>query len=262
MPILERRTDEAVVGTPCSNVATLREGYPIPAAGVVLDPGHGGAEPGAVGPSGLTEKEVNLAVSEFAKAVLDREGIPTVLTRTSDYRITLDARAKIVTTLGPAAFVSVHHNAEPDEPWPRPGTETYYQVGGPADAAARSKRLAGLIWEEIVKALSQFDAQWVADRDAGAKYRKSSRGDDYYGILRRTQGIPAVLSEAGFMNNPSEEALFAREDVRRAEGEAIARAIVRFLRSDDPGSGYTEPYPRETPAGPGGGSQNCQDPPL
>ncbi|MBW3651893.1 MAG: N-acetylmuramoyl-L-alanine amidase, partial [Actinobacteria bacterium] len=111
-------------------------------------------------------------------------------------------------------------------------------------------------------ALSQYKIAWVADTDAGAKYRKSASGDDYYGIIRRTQGTPASLAELAFLSNPPEAELLAKPEVQKVEGEAVARALVRFLRTKDPGSGYTEPYPRETPAGGGGGASNCRDPAL
>jgi N-acetylmuramoyl-L-alanine amidase len=260
VPVLGTEGDALLVGTPCGRSTPIRQGTPLDGI-VVLDAGHGGVEPGAVGPGGLEERALNLAVTRFARDALEAAGVPVVLTRTGDYRITLEARAKIVTTLKPKAFVSIHHNAEPDGPRAGPGTETYYQTNG--SSAAESKRLAGLIYEEVVKALSQYtDVAWAADTDAGAKYRKSSSGDDYYGILRRTQGTPASLAELGFIANGPEEQLYSRPDVQRVEGDAVAQGILRFLRTKDPGSGFTEPYPREVPAGGGGGADNCKDPAL
>jgi hypothetical protein len=123
--------------------------------------------------------------------------------------------------------------------------------------------LSGLIYEEVVKALSQYqDVAWVADTDAGAKYRKSASGDDYYGIIRRTHGTPSTLAELGFLSNAPEADLYARPDVQKVEGEAVATGIRRFLDTKDPGSGFTEPYPRATPAGGGGGASNCRDPAI
>ena len=260
VPVVGREGDALLVGTPCGRTAPLRTGTPVDGI-VVLDAGHGGVEPGAVGPAGLEERGLNLAVTRHAEAALAANGVPVVLTRSGNYRITLEARAKIVEAVKPQAFVSIHFNAEPDGPRNGPGAETYYQTKG--SSAAASKRLAGLVYEEIVKAFAPYEGvDWVADADAGAKYRLSSRGDDYYGIIRRTQGTPAVLAELGFISNPSEEALYAREDVQKVGGEAVATAILRFLRTSDPGSGFVEPYPREQPAGGGGGADNCQDPAL
>jgi N-acetylmuramoyl-L-alanine amidase len=245
------------VRTPCGATA-VTNGAPVTAAMVVLDAGHGGNESGAIGPNGLREKDVNLNVVRVAKGALESQGIAVVETRTGDYRVTLDTRAQIVTRLRPLAFVSVHHNSAPDGPRQGPGAETYFQIASP-----ESKRLAGLLYEEIVRALSQFQGvAWVADLDAGAKYRLNSRGGDYYGILRMTAGVPASLAELAFISNPPEADLLARPDVQEVEGRAVARAIIRYLTTQEPGSGYVEPYPREEPAGPGGGSSGCVDPPL
>lgn len=258
LPVLETLADGRWrVRTPCSREAVVADGQPVTAAHVVLDAGHGGDEPGAVGPSGLVEADVNLDVTRRAAHLLRRAGYVVVETRTTDVRVTLATRAEVATRLGAGAFVSVHHNADPDGPWPRPGSETYFQIADPA-----SRRLAGLVWEEVVAALEVYEADWVADTDAGAKYRPSSDGGDYYGVLRRTAGVPAVLVEAAFITNPTEEALLADPAVRAAEAGAIARAVGRFFTTDDPGSGFTEPYPRTQPAGPGGGAAGCTDPPL
>ena len=260
-PVLRAQEDGALVGTPCGNSAVVSTGVPLDGATVVLDPGHGGSEVGAVGPNGLTEKELNSAVTGFAQSSLRATGAQVFLTRTADYRITLEARASIVKALQPMAFVSIHHNAEADGQLPRPGTETFYQTVG--STSAESKRLAGLVYEEVVRALSQFQGiAWVGDTDAGAKYRKSSSGNDYYGIVRHTQGTPGVLAELAFLSNPPEADLLTRLDVQQAEGEAVAHGISRFLTTEDPGSGFTEPYPRQAPAGGGGGAAGCTDPPL
>lgn len=257
VPVTGREASGYRVTTPCGRSAVVTGGTPVTGATVVLDPGHGGAEPGAVSPGGMPEKGINLGVVNAARAALEKAGVNTVRTRTSDYRITLASRADIVKALAPKAFVSVHHNAEPDGPRDGPGSETYYQIASPD-----SKRLAGLIYEEVVKALAAYPVTWVADTDAGAKYRKNINGDDYYGILRRTQGVTSALAELAFVSNPPEADLLARPDVQQVEGEAVARAILRFLNTGDPGSGFVEPYPRTSPAGGGGGSSNCADPPL
>lgn len=245
-----------VATSPCGNEVRVA-GTPLRGAHVVLDPGHGGSETGAVGPAGTQEKAVNLAVAREAQRRLEALGAVVVLTRTEDYRITLASRAAIATALEPVLFLSIHHNADPDGTWPRPGSETYFQIGQPD-----SRRAAGLVWEELVAALSPLGADWVADTDAGAKYRPARDGGDYYGILRRSAGVPAVLVEAAFLSNPAEEQLLADPAVQAAEAEALTRAVVRYVTTEDPGSGFVEPYPRTQPAGPGGGPQGCVDPPL
>lgn len=245
-----------VARSPCGNEVTVF-GAPLSGATVVLDPGHGGDEPGAVGPGGATEKDVNLAIAFEAKRQLEAQGATVVLTRTGDYRITLASRSAIAEALHPTLFISIHHNAAPDEHRPTPGAETYYQV-----ASADSKRASGLIHEELLGAFSAYDIDWVADRDAGAKYRLRSNGGDYYGILSRTAGLATVLSEAAFISNPPEEALLVDPTFQAVEAGAFTRAVIRYVTTADPGSGFVEPYPRTEPAGSGGGASGCVDPPL
>ncbi len=255
--VLDRDGDRTLIRTPCGGEAWVDGGQRVAPVAVVIDPGHGGEEPGAVGPSGLVEKDLNLLIAQQVVAELGRVGIAAQLTRTADYRITLLSRAEIATALEVEAFVSIHHNAAPAVPWPGPGSETYYQI-----ADDESRRLAGLLYEEIVDALDDFDAEWMADSDAGAKYRPNSGGGDYYGILRRSAGVPAVLTEAAYLSNATEEALLQRPEVQQAEARAIAQGIARFLTTSDPGSGFVDPLPRTSPAGPGGGADNCVDPAL
>ena len=256
----------AHVITPCENRlwVNMADGHIEKTADVVIDAGHGGPEPGATGPGGLKEKDLNFAVAQMTLEALKAEGISVALARTGDYRQTLGSRVAVATAMDPKAFVSIHHNAAPDEHRASPGTETYYQTGKdvPADRKAASKRLAGLIYEEVFKALSAYQADWAADRDAGTKYRLGDSGNDYYGILRISAigGVVGTLAELAFVTNPTEETLLQRDDVRRVEAAAVARGIVRFLRTSDPGSGFIEPYPRTEPAGGGGGSQGCVDP--
>jgi N-acetylmuramoyl-L-alanine amidase len=167
-------------------------------------------------------------------------------------------RDDLAVALHPQAYISIHHNAEPDGPTAdgTPGNETYYQIANPS-----SKRLAGILWEEITKAFERYQVPWVGDTDHGAKYRVGSRGD-YYAVLRQTAGIDAVLSEAAFITNPPEEALLATPEFRHVEAQAIADAIVRFLTTPDPGSGFVTPYDRTEAAGGGGTSEGCVDPQL
>ena len=258
-PVISRAGDGWTVRTPCNATATLTRsraksaGSPV----IVLDPGHGGAEAGATSPSGLVEAGVNLAVARHTQAALEAAGVSTLLTRTGDYEVTLPTRSEIARSVDPKAFVSIHHNAEPDGPRNGPGAETYYQIG-----SADSKRLAGLVYEEVVKAMSQYKVAWVADRDAGAKYRPGTNGD-YYAMLRQPGKVVSVLAELAFISNPAEAELIARPDVQKVEGEAVARGIVRYLTTKDPGSGFVEPYPRiDPPGGPGGPGRACRDPQL
>ncbi len=249
----------ARITTPCelTRWMPVDSGARVVRPAVVLDPGHGGDEAGALGPTGLQEKELNLDVATRAAAILNARGIPALLTRTSDYRASLPFRVELADASGTDLMISVHHNADPDGPLDKPGSETYYQFRSPG-----SKRLAGLVYEEVLRDLSKLPVGWVGDTDAGAKWRLNTSGGDYYGILRRSgeKGVTTVLAELAFVSNAAEEAILRQNDVRQLEADAIARAVERYLSSKDPGSGFTTPYPRTAPAGPGGGTRGCVDP--
>ena len=105
-----------VVQTPCGNRAVLSSGKPLAGATVVLDPGHGGDETGAVGPNGLRESVLNLAVVQQARAALEGAGVSVIMIRSMDVRVVLSTRSQLVERLRPQAFVSVHHNSTPDGP--------------------------------------------------------------------------------------------------------------------------------------------------
>jgi N-acetylmuramoyl-L-alanine amidase len=257
--VTETRADGSyTVVSPCGKDVRVGAGTPIPGAHVVIDPGHGGEEPGAVGPDGLRESDLNLAVAIRVRDALEAQGIRAVLTRTGNYRITLASRAAIATGLEADAFVSIHHNAAPDHQQDEPGTEVYYQSTGGESA----RRLGGLVYEETFGALSAYDISWGWYQDAQVKVRLGNDGGDYYGILRRTAGVPGVLAELAYITNPAEEALLATPEFQQVEADAVARGIVRFLTTDDPGTGYVGPSRRTAPAGPGGGADGCVDPPL
>jgi N-acetylmuramoyl-L-alanine amidase len=210
-------------------------------ATIVIDPGHGGLDKGAVGPDHLLEKDANLAIAADLRKLLAPARV--VMTRTSDYTAGLSYRTDIASAVGADLFVSVHNNSSPDGPSAKPGTETFYQF-----RSSTSKRLAGLTYEELVRALRRFRVHWVAERDAGAKYRLNERGGDYYHVLR-TSTVPAVIVEGLYISNPPEEALLRRADVRQLMAQALATAIDRFVTTDEPGSGFiANPLPR--PSGP------------
>jgi N-acetylmuramoyl-L-alanine amidase len=206
-------------------------------ATIVVDPGHGGLDPGAVGKGGLREKTLNLDIAGRMQSLLRPARV--FLTRHSDYTVALGYRTAIAFAVGAHMFVSVHHNASPDGPSEHPGTETYYQLKSKA-----SKRLAGLTFEEVRRTLERFPVSWVSQDDAGAKYRMNQDGIDYYFVLRHSK-VPAVLVEGAFISNPPEEALLRREDVKNGLSRALTRAIDRYVTTDDPGSGFiTKPLPR------------------
>ncbi len=264
--------------TPTAGPIDVGAGTRFSEAVVVLDPGHGGANRGAQGPTGLREEVVNLDIARRARDLLEEshivdwttgtvypgEDIPPVgrvwVTRVAgpsdaDYEAGLLFRATLAGSAGANALISIHNNASPDGPFTGPGSETFYMFKDP-----ESRRLGGLLVEEMRRSFSAFEISWVGDRDAGAKYRLQEDGEtDYYGILRRAL-VPSVISEGAFISSESEEALLATPGFRQAYAEAIYRALVRFVTTDDPGSGFTTPYLRTTDVGSGDARPTCEIP--
>ncbi len=176
---------------------------------IVLDPGHGGNDPGAIGPTGLKEKEVNLDVARRAYALLGGYGARVVLTRNGDEEIDLYARSQKANAAGADLFVSIHMNANSSPSLK--GTSTYYARSGEdkAQRLEKSRQLANELQASLVDALGLED--------------KGVRQADFV-VLRET-AIPAVLIEAAFLSNPEEEKLLASASFR----EKIARAIVEGI---------------------------------
>ena len=246
---------EYLVTTPCGNTATLSKGTPITSVDVVIDPGHGGpVDTGAVAPTGMPEKALNLEVARLAKSLLAERGIAAVLTRTGDYSSLLSVRANLADTLGAAALVSIHHNAPTPGPSFLPGVEVFIQ--NESDASAR---LGGLLWESGMAGLGVFDVAWVAADDAGVMTVLNTRGDDAYGIIR-APSTPTALVELGYISSRPEAELHQDPNYAVVAAGTVADAIELFLTTDDAGSGFVEG--RVFNPSPGIGKEVCVDPPL
>ena len=242
--------------TPCGNEVTLDSGERVTSVDFVIDPGHGGIESGAVGPNGATEKALNLRVSEIVKWYLEEAGYSVLLTRTSDIRIPLKSRASIANALQPKAFVSVHHNGGATRVQSEPGTELFVDAGNP-----ESRRLGGILFEEITDRLSGYNAQWVGTWRNGVSARLNSEGADLYGIHRYTPDVVSVITEAGYLSNASEALLYVDNDVQWSHGRAIAEGLMRWDRSGDSGSGFLDDFTDDSSSGTGGFT-GCIDPKL
>ncbi|MEW6242986.1 MAG: SH3 domain-containing protein [Bacillota bacterium] len=126
---------------------------PVGGRVIVIDPGHGGSTPGAVGVTGLLEKEVTLDVSLRVAEKLRQAGAVVVMTRDTDTTVHLARRVAIAEAAGAQAFVSIHANSHPNRNIS--GTETYYYRGKPS--GLESYYLAAHLQNELVKALGLRD---------------------------------------------------------------------------------------------------------
>lgn len=243
--------------TPCGAEATVRTFEVVRPVDVVLDPGHGGLDPGATSSTGISEAELNLDIARRARDLLAERGITAELTRDGDWFRSIADRAELAATIGARAFVSIHHNGGSHPPQRLgPGSEVYHERDD-----ADSRRLGGVVWKSLVDELSQFDIDWVASEYRGVVSRVDRDGDDFYGVLRRAETMPAIIVEAAYITGDAEAELLATEQFRDAEARGIANGIERFLRSDDAGDGYIDGFTL-------GGSassfdmDDCEDPPL
>ena len=240
--------------TPCGRTAVV-DGERVAGAHVVLDPGHGGRETGAIGPSGVQEAELNLDVSRRVADRLREAGASVVLTREGDIRVAIRSRAAVAEALEPLVFISVHHNSGPTGPSERPGVQVYHQHEEPESA-----RLGGLVWDRLQAAFAPFATTWSAGNAIGVRARLGTDGDDYYGVLRRPSA-PSVLIEALYLSAEPEASLLLDDAIREAEAGAIADAVIAWVSSDAAGGGRLPTLVADESAGGGGGVENCEDPP-
>ena len=194
---------------------SLSDDARVPLAGVrvLLDPGHGAQDIGAMGVAGTSapcEKDVNLAVALAAREQLEAMGATVLMTREDDSFPTLVERNQRIIETQPDFFISVHHNslALTQDTGSASGTEAYYFYNA-------SEPLAQTLVQRVSSA---------AQRPAlGAKW-------GYYYVTRSTV-CPAVLLETGFMVNPSEYAQITQESNVRAAGAAIAMSVYESVRA-------------------------------
>ncbi|HLT58898.1 MAG TPA: N-acetylmuramoyl-L-alanine amidase [Limnochordales bacterium] len=178
---------------------------PLSGYTIVLDPGHGGRDPGAVGVSGRTWEKYNTwFVALDAKALLEGAGARVVLTRTGDVYVPLPERVATARRHGAALFVSIHNDWNP-QPALR-GVTTYY-------------------WHEASRALAEAMQAALVGR-LGARNVGVLRQPFY--VLRMAD-VPAVLVELGFLSNGEDEALLAQPAYRYRAAEAIYQGVLRYL---------------------------------
>lgn len=172
---------------------------------VVIDPGHGGNDPGAVGIGGLREKDVVLTISQQVADLLEAQGIQTRMTRTGDQEVDLAPRVAIAEQADADLFVSIHANAlsmsRPDVN----GVETFYYSTG--------RTLAQSIQSNLVEETGM--------RDRGVKQAR------FY-VLTQTS-MPSVLVEVGFVTGSEDAPLLRDSAFQTRIAEAIARGIVEHL---------------------------------
>jgi N-acetylmuramoyl-L-alanine amidase len=228
---------------------------PEPLRTIVIDPGHGGHDAGAVGPTGLQEKELALDIARRVAALLQEElGVRIVLTRARDQFVGLRERTALANRERADLFISIHVNAAPAAA--ATGTETYFLSNEATDGAARraaeyENRLIALdvgprggppdVVRSILWDLAQSDFQQESSRVAEAlqnhldrALRRPSRGvkqAPFY--VLGGAAMPAVLVEIGFISNAQEEQRLRDDGYRDRIARALTAGVAAYKRSYD-----------------------------
>ncbi len=241
---------------------------------IVIDPGHGGVETGAIGPSGVQEKVLTLILARDLEARLtQRLQVRVVLTRTDDSKLPLDTRTAIANQNKADLFVSIHLNSSLGAG--AHGAETYFlssqatdtrtataaaseNVGGagaagatggaatPADDGQETQDLQMILWD-----LAQSHHLSESQRFAGLVQAELNQALDLKdrGVkqapFRVLMGaaMPAVLVELGFISNPDEESKLQNPAYRADLVDALVRAIGRYLETPQPDTRTAPPLP-------------------
>lgn len=187
---------------------------------IVLDPGHGGSDPGMVGVSGISEKILNLVYAKKLAALLETDGYRVVLTRTTEDGLydadepnkkaqDMQRRCALIEQEQPLLTVSIHQNSYPADASVRGPQVFYYQH------SAEGQKLAVLIQDCMNEQLEI------------ARPRVQKANSSYY-ILKRSAGTTALV-EFGFLTNPQEEALLQDEDYQDRAVRAVRDGILLYL---------------------------------
>ena len=247
--VSEITNDGWLIIDPCGDVRSVSTATPVRDIRVILDPGHGGKDPGARGPTGLSESRLNLQVALEVAGLLEQRKISAMLTRAGDYYMSLDERVFLGDAVNADVFVSIHHNAPTAAKSNQPGTEVFAQTGDDGSA-----RLAGLLHQEVFEVLDAIEGiQWTSRWDAGALRVVNSAGDDAYSLVRKPQTTNALL-EVAYLASPSEGKFLATENYVQLVAQPIATAIETFLTTDDLGTPLIE---RARVHNPTGGRRTC-----
>jgi N-acetylmuramoyl-L-alanine amidase len=177
---------------------------------IVLDPGHGGKESGASGPTGYLEKDVNLVVSKLLRDDLVKRGATVVMTREDDREVSLAERQAVISKEEPAIAISIHHNSLPDN-----------------GDAEKTKGFGTFWYQPQAHSLAIFLQNYVVKK----------LGRHHYGVfwnnlaLTRPAAAPSVLLELGFMSNPDEFEQVVNPEEQKKMADAIAQGITEWFRS-------------------------------
>jgi N-acetylmuramoyl-L-alanine amidase len=241
---------------------------------VVIDPGHGGTETGAIGPSGVQEKELTLALARDLADSLSRLGLRVVLTRTDDVNVPLDTRTPLANQNKGDLFISVHLNSSLGSG--AYGTETYIlsseatdsraarsaadeNAGAPAGSPAPDPSVDPEAMEDLQLIL--WDLAQTHHLGESQRFANMVQGELNQTLQLRDRGVkqapfrvlmganmPAVLVELGFISNPDEEKKLQDPEYRSGLIQALVRSVQRYKALVENKPDPTAPAPPAAPA--------------
>ncbi len=196
--------------------------FPMENVVIIIDPGHGGMDPGASGKSGVTEDKINLQISLKLRRIIEQSGGVAHMTRDDDSGLYSDGKTRIrekknedlrkrnemINNSGAQLFISVHLNSFPQSQYY--GAQTFYQKGD-----EKGKKLAEYIQEELKSVIDD------------GNHRMAKSIDTVY--ILRNKTIPGALVECGFLSNPREERQLQEDEYQKKVAWAIFLGIMRYL---------------------------------
>lgn len=188
---------------------------------VVIDPGHGGSDPGKVAGDGTLEKDLNLQIAKRLGTYLEKKGMQVYFTRESDCSLCqetagskkakdLQKRCQIVENIQPDVTISIHQNSYTDSSVH--GAQVFYY-----ETSEKSRLLGEAIQQKLVT---------VADP---SNHREAKANTSYY-ILRKTVS-PTVIVECGFLSNPEESQKLSQEKYQEKLVESIYQGILDYAKT-------------------------------
>lgn len=230
---------------------------------IVIDPGHGGREVGAVGPNGLLEKDVTLAIArKLAAALSSKVGARVVLTREDDSVVTLDQRTALANQYKADLFLSVHLNAavvkdakgsetyflslEASDELARKAAESENVSASPTPAADLNLILWDLAQQSYLEESSRFAQSIQEEMNAATSVANRGVKQAPFKVLVGAT-MPAALVEVGFISNPEEEAKLQTDAFQTLMVEALTRAVQRYKTDYETRIGLIQP-PAPVPA--------------
>lgn len=189
---------------------------------VVLDAGHGGADPGKIGVNGEKEKDLNLEITKLLKEKLEDQKIKVVLTRDSDKGLydqgsnnkkvqDLQRRCELIHKTAPRCTVSIHQNSYTTSDVK--GAQVFYFTH-----SAEGKKLAEGLQKAMVEGVDPEN-------------HRQAKGNTSYYLLKKTD-VPIAIVECGFLSNPEEAQLLTTKEYQEKMADAICKGILEYLKMD------------------------------